>query len=62
MSLSSIETIREFFTDAELDTIAAALEDYIAYDDPDAAEDELIGGIPVADRVASIQSKIDSLY
>tara|TARA_B100000287_G_scaffold356204_1_gene347025 strand:- start:920 stop:1108 length:189 start_codon:yes stop_codon:yes gene_type:complete len=62
MSLSSIETIREFFTDAELDTIAAALEDYIAYDDPDASEDELIGGIPVADRVASIQSKIDSLY
>ncbi len=62
MSLSTIETIREFFTEAEMDTIAAALEDYIAYDDPDAAGDELIGGIPVAYRVASIQSKIDALY
>ena len=24
------------FTDAELETIAAAMDDYIAYDDPDA--------------------------
>ena len=26
------------FTDAELETIAAAMDDYIAYDDPDASQ------------------------
>ena len=50
------------FTDAELETIAAAMDDYIAYDDPDASPEDLIGGISVADRVTSICRKIDASY
>jgi hypothetical protein len=50
------------FTDAELETIAAAMDDYIAYDDPDASPEDLIGGISVEDRVTSICRKIDEVY
>ena len=46
------------FTDAELETISAALDDYVYYDSEDLSEDELIGGIPVLERVDSIQDKI----
>ena len=46
------------FTDVELDTIANAMEDYINYDDELLDEDELIGGLSVANRVESIQEKI----
>ena len=47
------------FTEFELETIAAAMDDYIAYaDDEFANQDELIGGIPVAERVDSIVEKI----
>ena len=47
------------FTEHELETIAAAMDDYIAYaDDEFANQDELIGGIPVAERVDSIVEKI----
>ena len=49
------------FTDAELETISAALDDYAFYDNEDLSEDELIGGIPVIDRIDSIQNKIDKL-
>ena len=36
------------FTDAELETIAAAMDDYMCYaDDEFASADDLIGGIPV---------------
>ena len=49
------------FTDAELETISAALDDYVYYDSEDLSEDELIGGIPVIDRIDSIQDKIDKL-
>jgi len=49
------------FTDAELETISAALDDYAFYDNEDLSEDELIGGIPVIERVDSIQDKIDQL-
>ena len=42
------------FTDAELETISAALDDYVYYDNEDLSEDELIGGIPVIDRIDSI--------
>ena len=48
------------FTDAELETIAAAMDDYMCYaDDEFASSEDLIGGIPVADRVHSILEKID---
>ena len=50
------------FTDAELETIAAAMDDYIAYDDPDANPEDLIGGLSVESRVTSICWKIDEVY
>ena len=46
------------FTEYELETIANAMEDYINYDDELLYEDELIGGLSVANRVESIQDKI----
>ena len=52
-----------FLTDAELETIAAAMDDYMCYaDDEFASADDLIGGIPVRDRVESICRKIDEVY
>ena len=50
------------FTDAELETIAAAMDDYIHYDDENANEDELIGGLSVSDRVYSINQKINNFF
>ena len=51
------------FTDFELDTIAAALDDYMAYaDDEFASQDDLIGGLPVIDRINSINDKIDEAF
>ena len=46
------------FTEFELETISAAMEDYINYDDELLEEDELIGWLSVANRVESIQDKI----
>ena len=51
------------FPDTELDTIAAELDDYMAYaDDEFASQDDLIGGLPVADRINSINDKIDEAF
>ena len=50
------------FTEEELETIAEALGEYILHDDPDADPDDLIGGIPVADRCNSIQRKISQAF
>ena len=50
------------FTEFELETISAALDDYICYDNENLSADELIGGIPVLERVDSIQNKIDTLF
>ena len=51
------------FTEAELETIASALDDYMAYaDDEFANQDDLIGGLPVRERVDSIQNKIDTIF
>ena len=49
------------FTEYELETISAAMEDYINYDDELLDEDDLIGGLSVADRVTSINNKIDNV-
>ena len=50
------------FTDAELETIAAAMDDYMCYaDDEFASSEDLIGGIPVAERVDSILEKITNV-
>ena len=49
------------FTEFELETIANAMEDYINYDDEKLDTDLLFGGLSVADRVTSINNKIDSI-
>ena len=50
------------FTEFELETIANAMEDYINYDDENLNTDLLFGGLSVADRVNSIQDKIDKVF
>ena len=50
------------FTEAELETIAAAMDDYIHYGDENANDDELIGGLSVSDRVYSINQKINNFF
>ena len=57
-----LATIKSYFTQGEWDTIDAALEDYKCYADDEAAEEDLIDGIPVMDRVNSIDNKIYHLY
>ena len=59
---TSVIIMKIDFTDAELETIAAAMDDYIAYDDPDASPEDLIGGLSVESRVTSICRKIDEVY
>ena len=49
------------FTEYELEKIANAMEDYIHYDDEKLDTDSLFGGLSVADRVNSIQNKIDKV-
>ena len=49
------------FTEIELETIANAMEDYIQYDDEKLNTELLFGGLSVADRVTSINNKIDSV-
>ena len=49
------------FTEFELETIANAMEDYIQYDDEKLDTESLFGGLSVADRVTSINNKIDSI-
>ena len=50
------------FTEAEFETISAAMDDYIHYQDDDAQEEDLIGGLSVEDRVDSINSKINTVF
>ena len=49
------------FTEYELETIANAMEDYIQYDDEKLDTELLFGGLSVADRVTSINNKIDNV-
>lgn len=49
------------FTEFELETIANAMDDYINYDDEKLDTELLFGGLSVADRVTSINNKIDSV-
>ena len=49
------------FTEIELETIANSMDDYIHYDDEKLNTESLFGGLSVADRVNSIQTKIDEL-
>ena len=50
------------FTEFELETIYNAMDDYINYDDDDELSENLIGGLSVANRVESIQNKIDLIF
>ena len=50
------------FTEVELETISLALDDYMHYDNEDLSNDELVGGIPVLERVDSIQDKIEQFF
>jgi len=49
------------FTEYELETIANAMDDYINYDDENLNTELLFGGLSVAERVNSIQTKIDNV-
>ena len=58
-----MKTFTLTFTEAELETIASAMDDYMAYaDDEFASQDDLIGGLPVADRINSINDKITTVF
>ena len=58
-----MKTFTLTFTEAELETIGAALDDYMAYaDDEFASADDLIGGLSVADRVNAINDKITAVF
>ena len=58
-----MKTFTLTFTEAELETIGAAIDDYMCYaDDEFANQDDLIGGISVADRVNSINDKINAVF
>ena len=58
-----MKTFTLTFTEAELETIGAALDDYLAYaDDEFASQDDLIGGLPVIDRINSIDDKITAVF
>ena len=57
-----MKTFTLSFTEAELETIANAMEDYMQYDDEKLNTEFLFGGLSVADRVGSIQNKIDEVF
>ena len=57
-----MKTFTLSFTEAELETIANAMEDYLQYDDEKLNTEFLFGGLSVADRVDSIQNKIDTIF
>ena len=57
-----MKTFTLSFTEAELETIANAMEDYMQYDDEKLNTEFLFGGLSVADRVNSINSKIDEAF
>ena len=57
-----MKTFTLSFTEAELETIANAMEDYMQYDDEKLNIEFLFGGLSVADRVNSIQNKIDKVF
>jgi len=49
-------------TEAELETVAAALEDYKNYDDEGMDSEDLIGGLSVSERVEAIDDKITECF
>ena len=50
------------FTETELETIERAMDDYMCYHDDDTPASDLIGGLPVDERVHDIMAKITAAY
>ena len=57
-----MKTFTLTFTEAELETIGAAMDDYRLYAEDETAENDLIGGLPVLERVNSIDDKITAVF
>ena len=57
-----MKTFTLSFTEAELETIANAMEDYMQYDDENLNTELLFGCLSVRERVDSIQNKIDTIF
>ena len=57
-----MKTFTVTFTEAELETIANAMEDYMQYDDEKLNTEFLYGGLSVEDRVNSINDKITAVF
>ena len=58
----AIDTFTIKFNEYELETILAALEDYQNYDDEGMNSEDLIGGLPVSERVEAIDDKITECF
>ena len=58
----AIATYTIQFNEYELETIAAALDDYRHYDDESADAEDLIGGTPVLARCTAIEDKISDAF
>ncbi len=58
----AIDTFTIKFNEYELETILAALDDYMNYDDEGMDPEDLIGGTPIAARVNAIEDKISDAF
>ena len=58
----AIATYTIKFNEYELETIAAALDDYIHYDTEGMDPEDLIGRTPVLDRINAIDDKITDAF
>ena len=64
-SKNTIEIMKTFtltFTEAELETIGAAMDDYRCYAEDEVAENDLIGGLSVNERLDAIDDKITAVF
>ena len=57
-----MKTFTLTLTEAELETIGAAMDDYRMYAEDEIAENDLIGGLPVLERVNSIDEKLAAVF
>ena len=57
-----MKTFTLTLTEAELETIGAAMDDYRLYAEDETAENDLIGGLPVLERVNSIDDKLAAVF
>ena len=57
-----MKTFTLTLTEAELETIGAAMDDYRLYAEDETAENDLIVGLPVLERVNSIDEKLAAVF